>query len=459
MLLWRRFILSVTIASVLAGCASVQSDMNAPPPPFFSPGSSASTQSWHVTVGLPVELPVGRGVEPTVATNGGDDVVIMAASGHTTSTPVDMGGPLWVSHDLGKTFELAFGQTTKTVGCVCDIDLISEGNTFYATTLSNSVFPFFNANLVSSEDGGHTWQMKATAIAKEPPIDRPWIAASPTGRLGSTFMTMGKPTDKLVPKDGQFLYQWSDDGGTSWQGPSAIAPRGGVWLGLRPVFLGKDLAIPLQISNDHGSHMQPAVALSTDDGASFTIHQVAMPYYETAPLSMSGGKTPDGRLLLVWSAPDPSETASLWLTSSADHGVSWSDPVRLGLTGTAVQPMLAVSPDGQLAVAYYGTNATGDLHKLPKDTAWYPRAVILDPNATSSLFQVQASDSPAYVGPFCNRVNCDEDGIFVLREYLGAAWSAKGNLFVAFTDASEANGDSTYKGPVKVVRVDVNRAT
>jgi hypothetical protein len=116
---------------------------------------------------------------------------------------------------------------------------------------------------------------------------------------------------------------------------------------------------------------EPAVSVSTDDGATYTVHSV--PGGHNGDESENAGDIDRGNQ--VWMAwqdakyPVPTDDTKLPLTSSArvafskDDGTTWSKPVdlssKLGLHNVQF-PEVVAGDKGRVAVAFLGTRAVGD---------------------------------------------------------------------------------------------------
>lgn len=172
--------------------------------------------------------------------------------------------------------------------------------------------------LVSSTDGGSTWsaprpiqQMTPTKVGNNwqlPNTTRPLqfrpvlaVDASSGAHGGRLYSVVSSQTGGRL----QILISHSDDGGSTWSAPAAVAPVVGHYDQFQPslqVSAQGDVAVTwLDRRNDPGNlAYQPMLAVSTDGGASFG---APLMLYEhlTNPNGMNGFFDATGLAASVWS--------------------------------------------------------------------------------------------------------------------------------------------------------------
>jgi hypothetical protein len=136
----------------------------------------------------------------------------------------------------------------------------------------------------------------------------------------------------------------------------------------------------------------------------------------------------------VWATASTVDGVYVW--SSTDHGVTWSDALRVSTANTVVMPWVAAR-GGKVDVVYYGSSASS----LDDETAVWN---VYDSQWSAGSWHVlKVSNTPNRVGAVClNGSGCDAD-----RELLDLFEVAEdpvtGNAAVVYTDTTI----STYTSP------------
>ncbi|HUR26028.1 MAG TPA: sialidase family protein [Candidatus Thermoplasmatota archaeon] len=191
----------------------------------------------------------------------------------------------------------------------------------------------------------------------------------------------------------------------------------------------------------------PVVARSVDNGLTWTntivADDVGTPYDDkNSDLAVDT----EGNVYLAF----PGGDNRLWLSTSSDHGQSWSPAVLMtSQLGTVTMPAVVAGSPGRIAVAYYGVGdpRTSELDKHPgelavpdhvNDTAHWSLFVTfsldaLSPNPTFHTIQV-TGDDPIQVGGISTNSGDSEGAERNLLDFIDAVIDAEGRIHVAFAD-------------------------
>ncbi|MHB8634473.1 MAG: sialidase family protein [Thermoplasmatota archaeon] len=212
----------------------------------------------------------------------------------------------------------------------------------------------------STDDNGATWT-PPTAGCPFPPSDHQTIATALPSTLPASPL-YAKHVFACINQISDTECERSVDGGMTFQ--ATTPPFRGIdekqAVNANGDFICSGLVGHLKTSakgvlflpKDHCR--SPLVAVSADEGVTWTVTQVAKtPVADDPTMAVDAS----GVAYYAWVAED----GSLLLSTSKDQGVTWSPPVDVrapGLTATNL-PALAAGGDGRLALAYYGTSAKG----------------------------------------------------------------------------------------------------
>jgi hypothetical protein len=134
------------------------------------------------------------------------------------------------------------------------------------------------------------------------------------------------------------------------------------------------------------------VARSTDGGAHYTASLV----FHAAPFTRLNNFWPvvavDSTRGTVWTAW--TDQHGVWVSSSTDHGATWSMAIKVSTIATTVMPWIAAR-NGKVDVVYYGSSAPS-----PDDTSavWN----VYDSQTTGGAWSVkQVSNTPNRIGRVC----------------------------------------------------------
>jgi hypothetical protein len=277
--------------------------------------------------------------------------------------------------------------TSAGTTLLADLDLILVGNTF---KLGVSVT---RCPAGTTSPAGCTTAQLDTAGA-----DRPWITTRGTtawvsyhDSQNSTMIRVKKSADdgRTWSSSGSPLVGQGDITGNSTfnnsNGPIVADPTTGyVYSG----FMGGEQ----QTKCCSGNYNNVYVSRSTDGGA----HYTAVLVYHAAPFTRLNNFWPvvavDGVTGTVWTAW--TDQHGVWVSSSTDHGVQWSMPMKVSTIATTVMPWIAAR-NGKVDVVYYGSSATS-----PDD----PAAVwnVYDSQRTGGSWVIkQVSNTPNRIGRVC----------------------------------------------------------
>jgi hypothetical protein len=402
------------------------------------------------------------------------DGAIWAASnvsGGFTSGDRGLGSDVYVSRDGGKTFRwvaqpISLNKATPGAGGFdTDLTVAPEKNakghyTVYAASLSIA-----DSTLAWSDDDGATWLQ--TPISGVPVEDRPWVAADGPCRV---YVAYHAPL--LLPTDGTSTLVTTVDTctptatratsvvgtdvdtivggltnpqfGKPWVDTSARSPhRHALYLPMAQCHaptgatLSEDANASSRGVPSCGARSQNLLAVSTDGGTTFTVHQVSVGSKTMAIWPATVATDAVGTVYFVWTDSVHSD-----LNISRDGGKTWSPSRRLDLgpIRTAVYPTVAALKSGQVDVAMYATNRAGNANDAtmgkPGSSSgatwrvWVAKSV----NGGRTFTIVRATDI-VHRGVLCTYGSaCAGDGSRDLLDDFGAVLSPRaGKLTVVFT--------------------------
>ncbi|HEX4604230.1 MAG TPA: sialidase family protein [Candidatus Angelobacter sp.] len=296
--------------------------------------------------------------EPAIAVNPGNPQQLVAAWQVPASVAYSKdGGQTWKvaegtapkNYRVSGDVSLAYDAAGHAILCYIAFDKLGTTNYWAQGATRNGIF------IRRSLDGGQTWEPEAiTIISHEstpeiPFEDKPWVVADTAGPhagnlyIGWTQFTLGAS---------DLLFSRSTDEGKTWSGPVKLSsvsglPRddNGALEGFHGV-VGPDGTL-YTIWDDRDGIM---MAVSHDGGATFSKERRIIPagpgYFGITGVSRSNGfpqigmdtSTTDrkssshgkkgGSLYVAWSDYSNGDV-DVFASSSADHGHTWSAPVRV----------------------------------------------------------------------------------------------------------------------------------
>ncbi|MEW2359130.1 sialidase family protein [Spirillospora sp. NPDC029432] len=240
-----------------------------------------------------------------------------------------------------------------------------------------------------SHDGGRTWTRPVTIVAEADPERGTFvggaIAADPhrPGRVHAVVPKIVEPREQRRPFGGSVVFATSDDAGRSWR------PRTTFDAGTDRLTTGHQLLVQgdgtlvntftlvdlsgdrpvrhaaVMRSRDHGGTWSEPILVAEMRSAGVTDPQSPRdPVASGSAMLTDAAVAPGGdRIHLVWQDARFSggRADAIALSSSADGGRTWSEPVRVNRTPAGIpagdqqafNASVAVAADGTLAVDYF----------------------------------------------------------------------------------------------------------
>jgi hypothetical protein len=287
--------------------------------------------------------------EPALAVNPKNPQQLVAAWQVNASAAYSTdGGQTWKvaegtapkNYRVSGDVSLAYDAAGHAILCYIAFDKLGSTNYWELGATRNGIF------FRRSHDGGQTWEPDAiTVIAHEstpgiPFEDKPWIVADTSGpHAGNLYIGWTQFT--LAASD--LMFSRSTDGGITWSSPIKLSsvpglPRddNGALEGFHGV-VGPDGTLYTIWDARDGIMM----ATSRDGGASFSKDRLIIPagpgYFGITGVSRSNGFPQigmdmrgkrGGNLYVAWSDYSNGDV-DVFVSSSADHGKSWSAPARV----------------------------------------------------------------------------------------------------------------------------------
>ncbi|HVE74319.1 MAG TPA: sialidase family protein [Mycobacteriales bacterium] len=415
--------------------------------------AGARTSSRWVTGVLPVPYATGTNysAEPAIAAS--PDGTLWAASNFfnppCANTVSGCGTDIWRSKNGGRSWTWVgnpFRNLPTTPeegfgGYDVDIAVAPERNSagrynLYLTSLwtgSNSV--------VVSTDDGASWTLLPAVSAGF--VDRPWLQA------------IGPCTAYLGAKD-----VFSDvtvftvfDGCEGRLRPTKVASAFAPGVNTRT---GRFTVDASPRSPHRGAIYYPGVAeatkrvvlsVSTDGGASWVLRDVA-PFAKEAFVPIWPVTVATDALGLVHMAWHDATTS--FLATSRDGGRTWSKARALhGPKHTGVYPTVAATGQGQLAVAWYGTDVAGpsdDKGNMGRpvdreDAAPWRLMITQSRDGGRTFSRAEAASGVIHRGAICvSGTGCASDGTRALLDCFGLTFDTRGRLAGVFTSGLPRKG-------------------
>jgi hypothetical protein len=445
--------LAVLAALVASGCAS---------PAGLLSRSSVAAPAALLSFGAPLAMDQPTaGAEPNVAVLKDGTIFVVAVAG-SQERPNALEGAawLWRSTDHGKTWETlrspmrdtplgSVPMTRKPFGSSdADVTTSADGWVYstdwwiarppVATPVGLPVSPG-NYLVERSSDGGATWQSAPiTTLDAATSVDRQWLVAGDNGTVG-LFYAYFHPVQNAARGAGDLYGRadalmsieavWSHDHGATWSSPTVVVPpvSDADDQIAHPRYLGNHtFVMPLGVVDDtYGldawrNPSQVRLYVSRDDGASWVATKVAdVPEGFDNLWAVQGAADATGRVVVAWAARTHA-TMTLFESETANLGASWTPPLAIRSDGLNFLPWVAAQGNGEVAIGWYGGNATGDPTKADANATWFPylahRPALGQPFALTTM-----SAQPVKVGPLCPKgAACGSDR--EILDYLSLAF-------------------------------------
>lgn len=238
----------------------------------------------------------------------------------------------------------------------------------------------------SSADGGWTWdgptELKSAVDQDHPRMTVDMSRGPHRGRL---YIAWNDVADRFVRNQFEVFLQWSDDKGKTFSDPVLIDTRkDGKLVATEPVVLSNGTLLVtyyqymFPLGSRKNEHMPMYVVRSTDGAKTF---EPPIKVFELGPhtwrtrlsdfprafslptvtADTSSRSSYRDRIYAAWDDVRGG-TSNIWLARSLDGGRTWSAPLRVNdnpeapATGVAdfrMTPVVAVSPTGEVGVAWY----------------------------------------------------------------------------------------------------------
>jgi hypothetical protein len=312
-----------------------------------------------------------------------------------------------------------------------------------------------NVGVGVTNDGGNTWKTQLLA-AQTAAVDRQWLAVD-NGASSSALDNTVFLTYRQIPLGSQIL---SSPGSTGTGDPTGgfVFTNAGVGSGPQFVAHGapcgrlifdpvnRTLYLPC-LRTDHVEITRAYVRPGQRTGLRFTnVEAPVSPGGAVGHLFASLTTDSAGNVYVVWV---DTFNNNVYLTSSTDHGSTWSTPLQVNgdPANTNVMPWAVAGKAGTADIVFYGTSFRGDPNSFPSwrnnrqaatGVKWFAYFVQVQSAASSSptIYQVQASEHPMDYGQICTQgLNCDiSGGDRTLADFFSLALDANGAARIVIND-------------------------
>jgi hypothetical protein len=373
-------------------------------------------------------LTTNQGIEPRVRTDAMGNIYAAAIQG------VPGGTDVWKSMDGGNTFTYLGEPDGAQAAAALGARGAGAGGGDEDLAISTTGYVYVNSLWLGSStqstsfNGGSLWTVNPFS-SDVPVVDRQWIAANGPKELYLTYKQIGADLNGTQ----SILVAKSFDGGITFpqitnvttpvvglnpgdQGNIEVDPNNGY---VYTVFFGAD---------EHTLY----ISRSTDGGKSFTTKLV---YNATSGKSLvnvfpSLAIDNAGNLYIVFS-----DSHAAYLTTSTDHGVTWSVPVRVSngtTTKTVIAPWITAGDPGKINVMWWGTPASSNNDLTAQWKVFFAQSL----NALDKVptFAQTTATGVMHQGAICNNGLGCPDGTRNLAEYFAPGLYTDGSQLVVYSD-------------------------
>jgi hypothetical protein len=299
-------------------------------------------------------------MEPTIAV-AADGTAYMAGSTIVVDTPVVYGV---AKTDTRRSVDGGLTWTSVQPAIPVQGERLPPGNAdpmIYLDPGTNRIFTFDLTGacqwLSYSEDRGQTWINNPFACGDIPVDHQTIVAAKPRDGLPTVLYpnVLYYCTNRLVDS----ACGRSINGGLTWtpSGGPAYGPLGQGCAGLHGhLEADPDGRIFLPTSQNCPSS-RPWISVSEDNGQTWTRREVSTVSSATPHTSVASDSA--GNLYYVW-INSASGTILPYLSTSTDHGMTWSAPKMIAPPGVLQSnfPVVAGGAPGHIAISFPSTNGT-----------------------------------------------------------------------------------------------------
>ncbi|PSG98290.1 hypothetical protein BRD56_01470 [Thermoplasmatales archaeon SW_10_69_26] len=245
-----------------------------------------------------------------------------------------------------------------------------------------------------SDDEGETWTPRPQA-GETPVLDHPTLFAGDPTTLETTayenvvYLCVNRVADSACTT--------SLDGGVTWRPFTTVYPGADQGVASEAEgFCGGLHAHGTTGPNGtaylpKGHCGLPTVAVSTDDGATWQLHEISTEV-EAGDHEVAIATDDEGTVYAFWYNDDNEG----YLAHSTDKGQTWSDPVNVDPPGTSLTqfPTIAATGDGSVALSYVATTDDIDsFEDADEETTW---------NAYITTVTNATSEEPAFLTTTAN---------------------------------------------------------
>jgi hypothetical protein len=379
-----------------------------------------------VLPGPPDPLLNNQGIEPRVVTDPLGNIYAAAIQG------VPAGTDAWKSMDGGRNWTY-LGQPDGAQAAAAlgargaglgggdeDLAVSSSGNVYVTSLWLGS------ATSASSFNGGSTWIVNPFQ-SDLPLVDRQWIAGHGDKEVYMTTKQLGADlngTDSVIAVK-------SFDGGITWpQLTQVTTPT----VGVAPGDQG-NIEVDQKTGYVYNVFFDSAgkslyLARSTNGGVTFDLKLVFANTVSMVNVFPSLGIDSAGNLYVAYS-----DSHAAFLTTSTDHGATWTSPVRVS-NGTGAKsvigPWVVAGAPGQVNVTFWGTSALSN----NDPAAQWKVMFVQSTNALASIptFSQAAATGVMHQGAICTNGTGCASGTRNLAEYFASGLYLDGSSLIVYSD-------------------------
>jgi len=232
----------------------------------------------------------------------------------------------------------------------------------YRESMMHSPYPFSRVVVRRSIDGGNTWLAKQVLIEKDATAGQGRLNCSRIAALrdGTLLLVVDYYPDGATELKGMeaigILLFRSTDSGKTWTGPVDTGVRGAIVPSLKQLTNGHLLMGLTRLVAPDGTlanrREEQLVYRSRDGGTSWE-GPSAVPQHPTIALNLNEGdfaEMDDGAVVLYMR--EDKEGFTGWKSVSRDGGKSWSAPFRSHMRSVCGRPSVGRLRSGEVAVTY-----------------------------------------------------------------------------------------------------------
>jgi hypothetical protein len=197
---------------------------------------------------------------------------------------------------------------------------------------------------------------------------------------------------------------------------------------------GHHYAIVASLSFDHGSTWQ----LTNITSSTSSIGNVTWIFPEAA---IDKG----GNVYVAWAnTTDPAQTTTVYLSELVAGTTSWSTPIAISNTTTALYPALVAGANDTVGVAFYGVNVSGDPNTFHNNSqsgnpaTWFLYYAFSQQASAGNFSVVMVDPSPVHYGAMCPSGAACSDGVSPnnreFGDYFGLVTLTNGGAAIAYCD-------------------------